>query len=214
MADAALGGVWTNGIGYSYSWDSRRAGLDPNTGFVLRFGQEFGVGDASYIQTTLSATAETKVWNEEITLRAALEGGYLAFADGNSRITDRFFLNSRQLRGFQGGGVGPRYNDGTFDDALGGNAFAVLRLETEFPLGLPEEYGLSGGAFVDVGSLWDSGVDDPNVLYDGFTPRTVVGLSVFWTTPIGPLRFNFTEALDAQAFDRPRSFDVTISTSF
>ena len=40
------------------------------------------------------------------------------------------------------------------NDALGGENFAVLRLEAAFPLGLPEEYGLSGGLFYDIGNLW------------------------------------------------------------
>ena len=55
---------------------------------------------------------------------------------------------------------------------------------------------------------------DADVLFDDFTTRTVAGIAIFWNTPVGPLRFNFTEALDAQAEDETRSFDVTISTQF
>ena len=216
MAEAAEGSVSTHALGYTYSFDTRRTGLDPNAGVLLRFGQEFGVGDKEFIRTTALAAAETKVLNEEVTLRATIEGGYLSYSDGDSRVTDRFFLGSRTLRGFEAGGIGPR--DANTDDALGGNAFAVIRLESEFPLGLPEEYGITGGAFLDYGSVWDvgnlRGVSEADILYNDFTPRTVAGLSLFWTTPIGPLRFNFTEALDAQEFDQPKSFDVTISTSF
>jgi len=213
-AEAALGALWTSSLGYSYSYDTRRTGLDPNSGVLLRFGQEFGVGDARFIATTALASAETKVLGEEVTLRATLEGGMLAYEDGtSSRVTDRFFLGSRLMRGFEPAGIGPR--DAVTDDALGGDMYAVARLEAEFPLGLPEEYGITGGAFIDYGSLWDVGETyGQDVLYNDFTPRTVVGLSIFWTTPLGPLRFNFTEALDAQEFDRPRSFDLTISTSF
>ena len=40
------------------------------------------------------------------------------------------------------------------NDALGGENFAVVRFEAEFPLGLPEEYGLTGGIFYDIGNLW------------------------------------------------------------
>ena len=118
------------------------------------------------------------------------------------------------MRGFEAGGIGPR--DALTDDALGGNVFAVARLEAEFPIGLPSEYGISGGAFIDYGSVWDIGRAAPvgSILSPDFTARTVAGLSVFWDTPIGPLRFNFTEALDAQVFDAPKNFDVTISTSF
>lgn len=213
--DGLIGGVGSSSIGYGYSFDTRRTGLNPNAGVVFRFGQEFGFGDAQYIKTTALAAAETKVLNEEVTLRATIEGGYLDYTKGQSRITDRFFLGSRQMRGFEPGGIGPR--DAVTDDALGGNVFAVARLEAEFPIGLPSEYGISGGAFIDYGSVWDIGRAAPvgtTLLYDDFTARTVAGLSIFWDTPIGPLRFNFTEALDAQEFDTPKSFDVTISTSF
>ena len=213
--DGALGAVGSSSLGYQYSYDTRRTGLNPNAGLVFRFGQEFGVGDAQYIKTTALAAAETKVLNEELTLRATIEGGYLDYSKGESRITDRFFLGSRLMRGFEAGGIGPR--DAGTDDALGGNVYAVARLEAEFPIGLPSEYGISGGAFIDYGSLWDIGrtiADDTNVFYNDFTGRTVAGLSIFWDTPIGPLRFNFTEALDAQEFDNPRSFDVTVSTRF
>ncbi len=212
--DAELGGIGSSSVGYTYSFDTRRTGLNTNAGVVLRFGQEFGFGDAQYVKTTALAAAETKVLNEEVTLRATIEGGYLDYSKEQSRITDRFFLGSRLMRGFEPGGIGPR--DEGSDDALGGNVFAVARLEAEFPIGLPSEYGISGGAFIDYGSVWDIGRDPGgvSVLYNDFTGRTVAGLSVFWDTPIGPLRFNFTEALDAQEFDNTKAFDVTISTSF
>ncbi|MEL7454312.1 MAG: outer membrane protein assembly factor BamA, partial [Pseudomonadota bacterium] len=211
--EAEVGAVSTNSLGYTYSFDTRRTGLNPNAGVLLRFGQEFGFGDTRFIKTTGLAGAEANILNEEVTLRATLEGGYLSYQDGSSRVTDRFFLSSRLMRGFNPGGIGPRDED--TDDALGGNAFAVARLEAEFPLGLPSEYGISGGVFLDYGSVWEVGeTGTANVLYDEPIGRTIIGASIFWTTPIGPLRFNFTEPLDVQEFDNPKSFDVTISTSF
>ena len=211
--EAAIGAVTNHSLGYTYSFDTRRTGLNPNAGVLLRFGQEFGFGDTQFIKSTALAGAEANVLNEEVTLRATLEGGYLSYQDGSSRVTDRFFLSSRLMRGFTPGGIGPRDED--TDDALGGNAFAVARLEAEFPLGLPSEYGISGGVFLDYGSVWDVGeTGSANVLYDEPIARSVIGASIFWTTPIGPLRFNFTEPLDVQEFDNPKSFDVTISTSF
>ena len=213
LNEADVGGVWTNAIGYRYTFDNRRSGLNPNAGIVLRFGQEFGFGDSQFIKTTALAGAETKILNEEVTLRATLEGGLLSYQDGTSRVTDRYFLGSRLMRGFAAGGIGPR--DDATDDALGGNAFSVLRLETEFPLGLPSEYGLSGGAFIDYGSVWNVGETfGEAVIYDDFTARAVAGVSIFWTTPIGPLRFNFSEPLQIEDRDESKDFDLTISTSF
>ena len=54
------------------------------------------------------------------------------------------------MRGFEPDGLGPRECPNRqcsvgSNDALGGENFVVLRLEAAFPLGLPDEYGLSGG---------------------------------------------------------------------
>jgi outer membrane protein insertion porin family len=213
LIQADEGAVGTNSLGYSYSFDTRRSGLNPNAGVLFRFGQQFGFGDSSFIKTSAEITAQTLALNEEVTLRATLEGGALQYSDGQSRITDRYFLGSNIMRGFQPGGIGPR-DTGT-DEALGGNYYAVARLEAEFPLGLPEEYGITGGVFLDHGSLWDIGrATGGSVEYNDYTPRTIAGVSIFWTTPIGPLRFNFTEPLDVQPNDRTKSFDLTISTEF
>lgn len=217
LAEGAIGKTSNVGVTYNYSFDNRRSGLDPRTSVIFRFGQDFFFGDSQYIRTTAFAAAERLVLGEEVTLRATLEGGALAYTDGTSRVTDRFFLNSRTFRGFTAQGIGPRERNGIDDDALGGEAYAVARLEAEFPIGLPEEYGISGGLFFDYGSVWDVGnaaAATGTLLYDDFTPRAVVGFSIFWSSPLGPLRFNFTEALQSEEFDEEQNFDLTISTQF
>ena len=213
------GDAFTSAIGYQYTYDTRRTGLNPTSGVLLRFGQQFaGVGGGRrYINTTGLISAETRVAREEVTLRAELEFGAQTQLTGNSRITERFFLGSNRMRGFDGDGLGPRDLAATNEDALGGNYFAVARLEAEFPLGLPEEYGISGGAFLDVGSVW--GLDDTRgaagqAVDDSLQLRATLGVSVFWDTQIGPLRFNFSKALKKEEFDRERSFDLTVSTRF
>jgi outer membrane protein insertion porin family len=209
------GSRFTSAVGWSYSYDSRIGGLSPRGGVLLRFGQELAGlgGDNRYVRSTLTALAETRIRNEEVTLRAVLEGGALAMLDGTSRVTDRFF--GQQMRGFEPRGIGPRDLGATNDDPLGGNYFAVLKLETEFPLGIPEEYGLSGGAFVDVGSVW--GLDDTagyQPVDDSLRLRAAAGFSLFWNTPLGPLRFNFSTPLMKEPYDKEQNFDLTISTRF
>ena len=216
-AEAARGEVWDSFVGYRYSYDTRRTGLNPNAGVLLEFGQDFAGlgGDSAYIESTVRAVAQTKILNDDVTLRATLQAGALSYSEGSSRVTDRFTLGSNLMRGFQGGGIGPReVGPGDVNDPLGGNYFAVARFEAEFPLPLPEEYGISGGVFYDVGSLWGLEDTNANVLYDDFTARHVVGVSLFWTTPLGPLRFNFSEALSKEKFDEDQAFDLTISTQF
>ena len=219
--DADSGAQTTSSIGYLYSFDSRRTGLDPNTGYIFRFGQELAGlgGDIEYVKTTAYLGAETKVFNEELTLRAVVEAGALNTSGTDSRITDRFFGNGK-IRGFEPNGIGPRDTSVDGDNALGGNYFAALRLEANFALPLPEEYGLSAGLYYDVGSVW--GLDNtdggsaslPFDVDDSSSLRTAVGFSVFWETGLGPLRFNFSNPLQYEDYDNRQYFDLTISTRF
>jgi len=214
--ESARGKVLTSSVGYSYIYDSRFTGLNPNSRILLRFNQDFAGlgGDATYVSTTGLALAETKVLKEVVTVRAVLEAGVVNGVNGyGTRVTERFFGNGK-IRGFEANGIGPRDLDVTNEDALGGNIFAVARLEAEFPLGLPEEYGIKGGVFFDVGSVW--GLDATNAGVEGeeFALRSAIGVSLFWNTPVGPLRFNFSRALLKEDFDKVQDFDLTISTQF
>ncbi|WP_226781070.1 outer membrane protein assembly factor BamA [Oceaniglobus trochenteri] len=220
ILQAEAGGLYTSALGYTFSYDTRRTGLNPNAGVLLQFGQDFAGlgGDSQYIKTSALAIAQTKVMNEEVTLRATFEGGAInSLSDSTSRLTDRFFLGPNQLRGFESKGLGPRDLNAGNEDALGGNLYAVARFEAEFPLGLPEEYGISGGAFVDVGSVWglDNTVGAGGLeVDDDAALRAAIGVSLFWDTPIGPLRFNFSKPLKKESYDKEQNFNLTISTEF
>jgi outer membrane protein insertion porin family len=206
-------------IGLRYSYDTINSGLNPTAGVRIYLDTEFAGlgGDAEYARVGAGLTAERRVAREEVTLRASFEAGVLETFTGNSRVSDRFFFNSRRMRGFDALGLGPRDTAALNNDPLGGNFMAVARLEALFPLGLPDEYNLTGGVFADIGSVW--GLDDTNgdggVQVDAELHwRTVVGVSLFWDSIIGPLRFNFSRALDTQPYDITRDFDFTIETRF
>ncbi|MDC0737068.1 outer membrane protein assembly factor BamA [Cognatishimia sp. SS12] len=215
-AEAARGTLARSSLGYTYIYDTRIGGLNPDAGVLLEFGQDYaGVGgDINYVSTSAKAIAQTQVLSGDVTLRASVEGGFLYTPNNDSRINDRFVPSSQQFRGFQPFGIGPRQISGGADDGLGGKYFAVARFEAAFPLGLPEEYGISGGVFYDVGSVWGVDATGPGVVSDDFSLRHVVGVSVFWDTPIGPLQFNFSKALKKESFDKEQNFNLTIRTEF
>ncbi|MDR5652952.1 outer membrane protein assembly factor BamA [Xinfangfangia sp. LG-4] len=216
VREEGMGGVKSSALGYAFSWDTRRSGLTDRNAFVLKFEQDFaGLGaDQKYIRSIASAIAETKVWNEEVTLRATLEGGALnMLSGGTSRVVDRFEMSGR-MRGFEPYGLGPRDLRATNEDPLGGNMFVVARFDAEFPLGLPEEYGIRGGAFLDVGSLWGLDDTDGGGVDDSFKLRSAIGVSLLWDTPIGPLRFNFARPIKKETYDKKQTFDLSISTRF
>ena len=222
VEEADMGGLWTSAIGYRYSYDSRRVGLNPRTATKLSFTQDFAGlgGDVKSVTSLLNAGVESTAWRPNVTLRAELEAGAVHMLDDQtSRVIDRFA--GQRIRGFESNGIGPRDLEAPNEDALGGNYFWVARAEAQFPLGLPEEYGLTGGIFADVGSIW--GLNNTTATaYDGTTyqiddsmnVRAAVGLSLFWTTPIGPLRMNFSKAVKKEDYDEEQNFDLTLSTKF
>ena len=205
------------GFGFTYRYDTRGVGLDPSSGIAVIYNQDFGgiAGDkGAFSKSTIRTIGERAIMNDDVVLRGVLEAGLLHHTGGSSRVTDRFFLPATVLRGFEFAGMGPRQRDGTINDALGGNKYTVAKFEVDFPLGLPEEYGMSGGAFYHAGNLWDTGAKGDELLYDNGAWRHVVGATLYWTTPIGPLRFDFTRALKKETQDEERTFDVSIATRF
>ena len=84
---------------------------------------------------------------------------------------------------------------------------------------MPEEYGITGGLFADVGSVWgldnvNGGPDGTFLVDDSLHLRSSVGVSVFWTSPIGPLRFNFSHPLVKEDYDETQTFDLTVQARF
>jgi len=230
------GTVLSSGPGLTYTYDSRLSGLDPTAGFLFSVGADYAGlgGDSEYLKTTVKAIAQKKILNEEVTLRATFEAGALNWmGNTNSRTLDRFALSSDIMRGFEAYGLGPRdlsldSSGDSYDDFLGGNLYAVAKFEAEFPLGLPEEIGLRGGVFLDIGNLWDlsnvntaaaastcgtGGTSSCIVGADGAW-RSVIGLSFLWNTGLGPLRFNFSKAIKKESYDKEQSFDLTLQAKF
>jgi len=214
QADQARGAELTSALGYRLSYDTRVTGLNPNGGLLLSFDQDYaGIGgDIKAITSVANATYETKVMNEEVTLHAELEAGAVTALGGTStRLLDRFTGNDK-VRGFAANGYGPRDLSAVNRDALGGNYYAAARLEARFPIGLPAEYGITGGLFADVGSVW--GLDNPGSVDDKAHLRSSIGFTIFWDSGLGPLRLNFAKPLQKQSYDKEQTFDLTITTKF
>ncbi len=92
------------------------------------------------------------------------------------------------------------------------------RLEVNFPLGLPEDLGLYGGVFSESGSLWGLKADPTvvdSILYSDRFFRSSAGFSLYWTTPIGPLQFNWSKPINyLEGVDVTENFSLNLATRF
>ncbi len=200
-------------IGQSLTYDDRNNKLDPSSGYYFRFYQEFAGlgGDSRYLKHELKSSYYYPITSK---WRAGVMGsaGYMFGVGGRDvRINDRFFVGGDDLRGFRNAGIGPR--DDATKDALGGNIYYTGTAELKFPLGLPDELGVSGAVFSDVGSLWK--IDNASVgVDDDKAPRVSVGAGLLWASPFGPIRIDFAHALVKQTADRTENMRFSFGTRF
>lgn len=203
----------TSAVGQGLAYDERDNKFSPTKGYFLSISQEIAGlgGDSKYLKHEAKASYYYPIapkWTAGI----LGSGGYIyGFGSNAIRINERFFLGGDDLRGFQNAGVGPR--DTTTRDSLGGNEYYSGTAELKFPLGLPDELGVSGAVFSDVGSLWNSDDKGTNV-FDTNSIRVSAGAGVLWSSPFGPIRVDIAHALKKEQPDRTESFRFSFGTRF
>ena len=238
-----VGRTFTSSVGVSLRIDRRNDPIVPTRGFYIDGRQEFaGLGGQRYIKTTADV-AWFYGFTPKIILSVKGIAGYITGWGGDSvRINDRFFEGGDSFRGFQIAGIGPRDttlqsqgcisgtstavptnpNGTCYGDALGAKAYAIGTVELQFPNLLPEQYGIKTALFTDFGTAGvvdDSSKRNPNgtvnpFIRDNLAFRASAGISVFWKSPMGPLRFDFSKVLRKTPYDVPETFYFSTATSF
>ena len=207
-------------LSFDYLIDGRDSIIKPKNGFLLRSDITIsGLGSRnSYVKGSARGKIYNSFFDDLITVTGELEGGFMQMQNGFSRTVDRFSLGGRSLRGFQYGQIGPREGD----EPLGGENYAVSRIEANFPIGLPKELGFYGGIFAEAGSLWGLNYDNEKLEVDANQLKSVdskirssVGFTLYWSTPIGPLQFNWAKPQQyLSGVDKTENFSFNIASQF
>jgi outer membrane protein insertion porin family len=179
-------------VSQSLSYDQRNSRREPTAGYSLTLSNSFaGVGgDIGYLKNALATSVFYSPW-EDVILNARFSIGNIVKTSKIIRVADSIMLGGETLRGFAYGGVGP-YDKKT-DDRLGGTRFWVGTLEAVFPIGLPNEFGVKGAAFLDVGTVWKTANKKrKHPIVDHKSPRLSAGLGLSWDSPFGPLRLDYS----------------------
>jgi outer membrane protein insertion porin family len=206
-------------VGQVLLYDKRDNKNDPTDGYFVSFGADgAGLGgDVRYVRNKLSGGWFYSLYPDWV-ISATGEFGDIRGLGQGVRIQDRFFVGGDNLRGFATAGIGPR--DAGTGDALGGNDYYVGSLGLGFPLGLPQEFGLSGRVFTDFGSLFNIDLDRSNpalanvVVERSSKLRLSAGTGVSWKSPLGPIRLDVAYPILKQTFDKKEFFRVGFGTRF
>ncbi len=199
-------------IGHAFTYDRRDSKLAPTRGYILRINQDFAGlgGDNTFIRHEARGSYYiplAKKWTYFIEGSA----GNIQGLGKNVRINQRFFIGSQEIRGFTNAGIGPR--DTATNDPLGGNSYYAISNEARFPLGLSDDLGISGAAFVDAGNLFGLDQTGPGIV-DGNGLRVSSGLGIAWTSPFGPIRIDFALPLLKEQYDDTQLIRFQFGTSF
>lgn len=169
-------------------------------------------GDAEYVSGKLGGSYYYPVAKGWVFNLLGEVGTISGWGDESDvRINERYFLGGNTMRGFAKSGIGPR--DLLTDDALGGNHFYRSTAELSFPIGFPEEMGVAGHAFGDMGSLWGIDATDPNII-DESSLRASAGLGLSWRSPMGPVRIDLAAPLLKEDYDEKEVFRFSFGTRF
>lgn len=200
-------------VGQALTWDTRNNRFDPSNGYYLKVSQEVAGlgGNSRYLKHELR-TSYYYPWAKSWIFSVGGGAGHVfGYSDRDVRISDRFFVGGDLIRGFANSGIGPR--DTLTRDALGGNSYYVGSLEQRFPLGLPEELGITAAAFFDVGTLWGLDTTGPEVA-DNSNLRMSAGLGLAWQSPFGPIRIDLARPIKKEKFDEDELFRFSFGTRF
>jgi outer membrane protein insertion porin family len=236
----AQGETLTSLAGLTFNYNTLDSTRNPRNGFYAEVKTDFAGlgGDSRYFRVTGDARYFHEFFEDVVGIARVQGGHIMGYGDndgagGDLRIIDHFFMGPSLVRGFAPNGIGPR-DISTGDsraNALGGTTYFGGSLEVQFPIPvLPRELGLRGAVFADAGTLF--GYDGPTVFDDGTIEvldssklRSSVGASLLWTSPLGPIRFDYAFALSKEegvlnadgeliGGDRTQAFRFTGGTRF
>lgn len=111
------------------------------------------------------------------------------------------------VRGYQTNSLGPQDSDGAY---LGGTRRLLGTTELMFPVpGSGRERQVRLSTFIDGGQVYADG----QKITTG-SVRYAAGVGVFWNSPMGPLKVNYSKALNNQAGDKLQAFQFTFGQVF
>jgi outer membrane protein insertion porin family len=202
----------TSSVGQVLLYEKRDNPRDPTDGYYVQLATDAAGlgGDVRYLRNVVTGGYFYPVAPQWV-LSLLGEVGDIFGINDTVRIEDRFFVGGDNLRGFATSGIGPR--DTKTGDALGGRTYYTGTVQLGFPLGLPQELGITGRAFTDFGSLFGA-VETGAHVADVKSIRVASGVGVSWASPLGPIRLDLGLPIVREKFDKKELFRISFGTRF
>jgi outer membrane protein insertion porin family len=203
------GDYWDTFINLNVDYDKRNQSFQPSDGFrnIYKIGIPV-ISKTNTLTNLYQFTKYAELYDNNVTSFSFYAKTSTSLTNDDIKLTERNFLPSRRLRGFEAGKVGPK--DGK--DFIGGNFASSVNISTTIPSILEENQNVDFLLFLDAGNVW--GVDYSSDIKDGNKIRSSVGIGVDWITAVGPLNFSLALPITKDDNDITETFRFNLGTTF
>ena len=191
-----------------FNYDKRNQKFQTSKGFRSFYSIDLPlVSDTYSLINSYNYKYYTELFENNVSSFSFLIEAANSINDKNIKLSERLYLSSNNLRGFEVGKVGPK--DG--DDYIGGNFVSAINFSSTLPQVLPNYENADFLLFFDMANIW--GVDYNSSLNDNEI-RSSIGVAVDWFTPVGPLNFSLAQPLSKSNNDTTETFRFNLGTTF
>ena len=194
---------------YTFDYDQRDQKFQATDGYRSTFSQNIPLISESYsLKNRYDFTKYIEWLNENIITLSFFSASSNSLNGSNIKLSERLFLPSKKLRGFETGKIGPKDNS----DFIGGNYSMAINASSTLPQVLPSLQNSDFIMFFDAGNIW--GVDYDETIDDDNKIRSSVGIGVNINTVIGPLSFSLAQPITKGKNDITETFRFNLGTTF
>ena len=206
---AQEGNYWDSFVNLRFDYDTRNQKFQTSDGIRSRYFLDMPlISETASITNSFDFKSYTELYENNVSTFSLFLSSTTSIKDENIKLSERIFLPSSKLRGFERGKIGPK--DG--DDFIGGNHAVAVNFSSTIPKILENSQNIDVLLFLDAANVY--GVDYFDGNDEGSKLRSAIGVGVDWLTPIGPLSFTLAEPLSKSDTDKTESFRFNLGTTF
>ena len=203
------GTYWDSFLKMSLDYDKRNQKFQTSDGFRSIYSINMPViSDTNTVTNSYRYKVFTELYENNISSMSLLLKSANSLTNEDIKLSERIYIPSRNLRGFENGKVGPK--DG--GDFIGGNFATALNFSSTVPQVLENAENIDLVLFLDAANLW--GVDYDSSLSDGGEIRSSMGIGIDWLTVIGPMNFSLAQPISKSSTDITETFRFNLGTTF
>ena len=203
------GNYFDNFLSLNFDYDKRNQKFQTTQGFRNYFATDLPiVSETNTLSNTFIISSYIEYLDNHVLKSSFYFKNSNSISGDNIKLSERLYLPSNRLRGFESGKIGPK--DG--NDFIGGNYISSLNFSSDVPKLLENSQTTDLKIFLDIANVW--GVDYDASLEKSDDIKSAVGIGLDWFSPIGPMNFTLSQHLSKGSNDVTESFRFNLGTTF